>query len=166
MTSNHVRTMLETSRNKKGSGTSYGIQNAPQMLSEMIRELGHEPTLISVDALQVIADKLSAIAGKEPGWSWRYLRNVLNSKLRASEKLIGAILALGATIDGVPDIVASATPVQVLAVGNVAPGAVILADSKPCNRPSCPVLFVPRVPSQRYCSPDCKKKMRQLRRKA
>ena len=130
------------------------------MLSELIRGLGHEPALINVDALQTIADKLSAVAGKEPGWSWRYLRNVLNRNMFASQKLVEAIFALGATIDGVPDIVASAKPVQVLAVGNIVPGAVILADSKPCARPGCPVSFVPRVPVQRYCSTQCAKKMR------
>lgn len=147
------------------SGNTLSAQNAPQMLSELIREFGHEPTLIPVDALQIIADKLSAVAGKEPGWSWRYLRNVLNNNMLASRKLISAILALGATVDGVPDMVARARSVQVLAAGHVVPGAVILADSKPCSRPGCPVHFVPRVPSQRYCSPDCKKRMKALRAK-
>lgn len=157
--------MRQINDTKPKETVRFEVANAPQMLSELIRGFGHEPALIPVDALQIIADKLSAVAGKEPGWSWRYLRNVLNRNLLASQKLIEAILALGATIDGVPDIVARAQSVQVLAVGHIVPGAVILADSKPCNRPGCPVNFVPRVPTQRYCSSDCKKKMRALRNK-
>ncbi len=152
--------MLETSETKKATIKSFDSSYAPQMLAELISEMGHDSALINIMALQEIADKLSKVANQNPPWSWRYLRNVINHNLEPSQKLVHAIFALGATIDGVPSLVASAKPIQVLAVGNITPGAVVLADSRPCARPGCSVHFVPRVPRQRYCCQECRDKDR------
>jgi hypothetical protein len=124
-------------------------------LSELIRGFGHDPALITTDDLQGIADRLSAIAGKKIPWGWRYLRNVLNEKVEPSTALTQAIMSLGATFDGVPEIMAQAHQVSVMAVGNIKSGSLILADSKPCDNPACPIEFVPRVPWQRYHSKEC-----------
>lgn len=143
------------------SKAAYGERGAEEemirgALAELVRGFGHEPGLISVEDLQGIADKLSQVAGKDPPWGWRYLRNLLNGKIEASEKMGNAVMALGATLDGVPVLVARGHPVQVLAVGEVKPGSVVLGSSRACARPGCMVHFVPRVPWQKWCSKECK----------
>jgi hypothetical protein len=126
------------------------------MLSDLITEIGHDPALISVEALQQVADRLSAVANQKKPWGWRYLRNVLNRKVDASQKLIKAIVSLGATLDGVPSDLAGAHPVSVMTMGAVTPGALILADSRPCAYPGCNLHFVPSSPRQRYHSARCR----------
>lgn len=155
--SNHVRTMLENLRPDKPMDKTFSASNAPQILSQLIAELGHDPDIITVDSLEEIAVRLSQIARKDPAWGWRYLRNVLNKKLDASQKLIRAMLALGATIDGTPSDLAGARSVSVMVLGNVKPGALILADSRVCADPGCGIHFVPRSPQQRYHSARCQK---------
>ncbi len=152
--------MADTRTAPKIGATKIGLseETIRNALAELIRGFGHDPALISVEDLQGIADKLSQVAKKEPAWGWRYLRNVLNGKIEVSTRLANAIMALGATMDGIPVQVAAGKPVQVLAVGEVKPGALILADSRPCSRPGCPVHFVPRVPWQRYCSVGCRRR--------
>lgn len=156
MPSNRVRVMLENAIVPKRSTPSFDVRSGPQMLAELIAGLGHDPTLISVDALQEIADRLSVIGRKEPAWGWRYLRNVLNRKIDASQKLLTAIMALGATIDGIPAELAGARQVSVMAVGTVTPGSLILASSRPCANPYCNLHFVPSSPRQRYHSAACR----------
>lgn len=132
-----------------------------QLLRTLIESLGHDPDLIHVKDLEELAARLSEVAqrtkdGKQP-WGWRYLRNVLNENIDASADLMAAIYALGAHSDGTPKLVAMARQVMVLAVGNVKPGALILADSKRCRNPWCPIWFVPRSGNQKYHSTECRK---------
>lgn len=114
-----------------------------------------------VDDLQGIADRLSDLAGHSPGWGWRYLRNILNGKIDASRILLDAIMRLGALVDGAPKDLARSTRVTVNAIGTVKPGALILADSRPCI---CGIDFVPRSWNQKYHSVECKKAARRLTR--
>lgn len=160
MTSNDVRTMLETSNGVEAVSMSKVGQKE---LSEVIRGLGHEPDLIPYKELEDIAVRLSALAHKDPAWSWRYLRNVLNGKLDASKPLLDAIMRLGALIDGTPEVVAKSTAVSVMAIGKVAPGALILGDSRRCANPGCRMEFVPRVPWQQCHSAECARVWRQVR---
>lgn len=157
--SNHVRTMLGTAQ--QGEAVQIDL-HAAEMLTELISGMGHDPSTIRVDDLQGIADRLSTLAGHTPAWGWRYLRNVLSHKINASRALVDAIMRLGALVDGAPADLARAQRVTVNALGNVKPGALILADSIPCI---CGVEFVPRTWNQRHHTRECGKLERKNRRK-
>ena len=62
-----------------------------KLLSDLLLALDHDPNLISVAELQRVADRLAALVRHEPGWGWRYLRNVLNHKMEPSKKLMDAL---------------------------------------------------------------------------
>ena len=66
--------------------------------------------------------------------------------------------ALGYMIDNGHHLIAKSTPTNVMAYGNIKPGSLILANSRPCAYAACVVHFVPRVPWQRFCSTDCRVK--------
>ena len=108
-----------------------------------------------------LARRLSALARKEPPWGWRYIQGVIKGTIAPSGALVRSIMALGATMDDFPPVAANTQAVQVFAeAGRVTPGSIILAASKLCARPACPVSFVPVVPCQKYCSRDCARKAR------
>lgn len=161
MQTNPVRTMLEGKNEQKMA--DYGF-DAVGMLAELIGALGHDPLAISVNDLQGIADRLSDLAKKEPGWGWRYLRNVLNRKIEPSRKLRDAMMRLGAVIDSTPEDLARSERVTVQAVGAVRAGALVLADSRPCANPGCRIEFVPRTPNQVCHCAACAKIYRRLKR--
>ena len=109
-----------------------------------------------------LARRLSTLAHKDPPWGWRYIQGVEKGTIEPSAKLTRAVVALGATLDGIPSVAANTQAVQVYAeMGRVKPGSIILAASKLCARPTCPVSFVPVVPLQKYCSRECAHKARQ-----
>ena len=138
--------------------------NSASMLGELIRAFGHFPEVISVADLQVIADRLTEVAGKEKGWTWRYLRSVLSGTVEPSAKLVDAMMRLGALVDGAPKESVMGERVTVLALGQVEAGAVVLASSKRCANPACKVVFVPVVPWQKCHSKSCAKAVRDVRR--
>lgn len=146
--------MLE--KQKHGQAVFVDLDGA-KMLSELIQAIGHDPAVINVADLQRIADRLAALARHE-GWGWRYLRNVLNRKVKASRKLMDAMMRLGAVIDDTPVELAQSERVAVQALGQVRPGALVLADSRPCANPLCGVEFVPRHPRQVYHAVRCRKR--------
>jgi hypothetical protein len=135
-------------------------------LSDVIQALGLDPVKISVEDLQGVADRLSKLANKQPGWKWRYLRSVLNHQIVPSKKLVDAMMRLGAVIDSTPEDLAKSVRTMVQAVGRVRPGALVLADSKPCANPGCRMEFVPRTPNQICHSVECAKIYRRLMRHA
>ncbi|MEW6650919.1 MAG: hypothetical protein AB1453_12115 [Chloroflexota bacterium] len=155
MASNEVRTRLENAKRVKS--VDYAVDGS-KVLFEVIVGLGHDPAMIGVAELQRIADRLSGLARKEPGWGWRYLRNVLNGKIEASQRLTDAVLRLGAVIDEMPVDLAVSRAVLVQAVGNVRPGALVLADSRSCVNPLCGIEFVPRHPRQVYHAVRCRRR--------
>jgi hypothetical protein len=163
MASNEVRTMLGTTRATMAVSLP---QIGKAALEEVIRGLGHDPSLIGIDDLQEIADRLSGLVKKDPPWGWRYLRNVLNGKLDPSRILVDAIMRLGAVIDDTPEEFARANQVSVLAIGKVKAGALILADSRRCANPGCLVEFVPRVPWQRCHSAECARVWRKVKKES
>ena len=160
MPPNQVRTMLETSNGGVGVQSAIGRD----LLRELVKSMGHEPDLIPVAELELIAGRLAEMAhGK--AWGWRYLRNVMNGKLNASRALVDAINKIGALIDGARIEQVQAIPVRVLALGNVHPDALILADSRSCAYPPCGLHFVPRSGNQKCHSMECSRKLRKLERK-
>jgi hypothetical protein len=158
-----VRRMLENRTTTKTVLMTYDAKNG---LEEVIQALGHDPRMVGVEPLEDVARRLCDAADHNgqarPEWGWRYLRNVLNGKLDASRKLTDAILRLGALLDGAAVEAVQGERVQVLALGKVAAGAVVLADSKRCGNPACRVEFVPRVPWQKCHSAECAKTVRKI----
>jgi len=71
-------------------------------------------------------------------------------------KRLDAIFRLGAVIDDTPEELATSKSVMIQAMGNVRPGALILADSRLCENPTCFIEFVPRHPRQRFHSARCR----------
>ncbi len=133
------------------------------LLEELIRSFGHYPDVIPYQELQAIADRLSQVARKDKRpWTWRYLRSVLSGTVEPSQLLVDTMMRLGALVDGAPVEAVQGERVTVLALGKVAAGAVVLADSIQCGNPACRVVFVPRVPWQKCHSGKCTREMRKL----
>jgi hypothetical protein len=128
-------------------------------LSDAITKMGYDPNNLDRKAREDVANRLSIVARKEPPWHQKYIHNVLAGTLPAGKKLYAAIAKLqNLIIEDYP----AGTPV--LVIGNVEPGALILADSRRCEYPPCNVVFVPRMPKQKYHCEECKAAMRKLRR--
>jgi hypothetical protein len=140
------------------AGDPFSQSMARESLKAIIEHYGYQVDDIPVKELDAIAQRLVEALGKDKHWGYRYLRNVINGKLKASEDLAGAIMRLDALIDGTPAQLVRSTPVQVLANGKVKAGAIILADSKPCAWLGCTTEFVPRVPWQKYCPEHSKRR--------
>ncbi|MFZ6027271.1 MAG: hypothetical protein ACOYYS_06120 [Chloroflexota bacterium] len=139
------------------------IQSSLLQLAEALQPAIGQDGKVALYA--ALARRLSALAHKQPPWSWRYIQGVGSGRIAPSQKLAQAVIALGATLDGVPPVAANTQPVQVYAeAGRVRPGSIVLAASRPCARPACPVSFVPVVPRQRYCSHECARKVRRERK--
>jgi len=155
MTANHVRTTLDK---QKQAGTIMMSVDGAKLLADLILLMGHDPTLISTEELQRIADRMAGLVHHEQGWGWRYLRNVLNRKLEPSKKLVDAMCRLGAVLDDTPVELAQSHTVSIQALGNVRPGSLVLADSRLCANPACGIEFVPRHPRQIYHAPRCRRK--------
>lgn len=139
------------------SKTTLNDSNLIDALREIFVSLSYDPDNLTVENKTDVANRLSQMVNKEEPWGWRYIHNVLGDKIRASRELVDAINRLGASIDGAPDVLAKASRVNVLAVGVVQPGSLILADSRRCKNPSCGLWFVPTAHNQRYHSLDCKR---------
>lgn len=138
------------------------VTTIQETLKGLINDLGFNPDLITCKDLQVVADKLSQVARREKPWSWRYLKQVMRGQIEESTGLVAAVMALGATIDGVPVELANSHAVTVQATGAIKPGSIVFGDSRPCGNPACPVWFVPRVGNQVYHSITCKRAARKL----
>jgi hypothetical protein len=134
-----------------------------EMLREIIRGLGFDPIEAGPDNLQIVADKLSKVAGKSPAWGWRYMRNVLNRKIEASGSLMDAIMRLGAMQDGAPARLVNSKRVTVYVLNEVTPGSLVFGSSKVCANPACGVMFVSDIWNKRCCSPECSKVARKAR---
>ena len=142
------------------SETAFSPQEISQALGVLLEALRPSVNGLGHVALyKEIARRLSAVARKQPPWGWRYIQGVEKGTITPSRKLTRAVFSLGATLDGVPALVADTEPVQVYArPGAVRPGSIILGESKTCARPGCPVSFIPRVPWQKFCSSECRGK--------
>lgn len=138
----------------KGGGSVIRF-DAPQMLADLI-ELRGWGSKASDAQLVELGQLLAQAVGRDRPWGRSYLSNVLAHRVDAGPLLVKAISVLGAISDGVPQEFAAATRVQVLALGRVAAGALILVDSRPCEFIGCRVQFVPRCSTQRYHSARCR----------
>lgn len=128
------------------------------MMDMLIEGLGGLPEKNKVEFWETMAKKLSdAIAAEKP-WTWRYPQGVYQGTTSPSEKFVGAMMALGATMtEEVPAVLVNTVEYRVRArSGTLENGVVILGKMKVCRRPGCPVKFVPKVPNQSYCSRECR----------
>lgn len=144
---------------KKRCSLAISVIDIPRALQEYIEAIGYDVASMTPADKAVIADRLSRVAGVSPAWTWRYVHNVLLHKIEASKRFSDALLSLLSIEDGANPLMVGVRQVQVYA-RNVKPGALILADSRACANPHCPVEFVPRVPRQRFCSAECRKNSR------
>lgn len=113
----------------------------------------------AVEFYTVMADRLSGLVGKKPVWTWRYVQGVEKGTIGASQVFGEAVRRMGEELDGRRAELTGYGPVRVLArAGEVAEGAVVLGSSKVCAGSGCQVVFVPRVPWQKYCSGQCRGK--------
>lgn len=111
----------------------------------------------TVEFYTVMAERLSGLVGKRPVWTWRYVQGVEKGTIGASQVFGEAVRRLGEELDGRKAELTGYGPVRVLArAGEVAEGAVVLGSSKVCAGSGCQVVFVPRVPWQRFCSRECR----------
>jgi hypothetical protein len=105
-----------------------------------------------------IAIRLSSVVYRSKPWGWRYVQGVDVGTIQPGKLFIRAVQILGATLDGIPQDVANTEPVQIYAKpGLVKPGSIVLAASRSCKRPACPIHFIPSVPWQHYHSAKCRK---------
>lgn len=113
--------------------------------------------LVSRRDMAITAEELSRLVGKEPAWSPRALQSVYSGTNEPGKKMLAAILAMGAAMDGVSPALANAIEIKVFAnPERVRPGSVLLGESRPCRRPGCGVSFVPNVPWRKFCSDACR----------
>lgn len=132
------------------------------MLKDLMRYFDIDPDIATVAQKEMIAGKLGEIVGE--AWGWRYVHNVLRQTVQPGRKFTAAILALGAQLDGAPALLTKARPMNLLVLGEVKPGSVVLADSRDCANPRCKVSFIPRCNFQTHCSPDCTKQHTEIKR--
>lgn len=111
---------------------------------------------------ELLAQKLSAVVRREKAWSWRYVQSVHAGSLEPSQIFGQAVQALGAALDDTPIGAAWTEAVRVFAPpGMVREGAVVLMPAKPCRGPGCRLWIVGRAA---YCSDECRRKARKMRR--
>jgi hypothetical protein len=105
------------------------------------------------DIYQFIASRISALAGKTPAWTWRYIQSIRAKTVKASSRVDQAArMYLDVLLDQSTSPFSSYVRVQVRArPGVLVDGAFVLSESRPCSEPTCQINFVPRVPWQRYC---------------
>lgn len=92
-------------------------------------------------------------------WTWRYVQGVAAGTIRASEDFGLAVRRLAEALDGKMVEHTGMREVVVLArEEDVGEGAVVLGRARRCEGLGCRVRFVPRVPWQRFCSAECRKR--------
>lgn len=133
-----------------------------EMLRDLMRYFDVDPDLATVAQKEMIAQKLGGVAGE--AWGWRYVHNVLRQTVQPSRKLTAAIMALGAQLDGTPVLLSQARPMNLLVIGNVKPGSVVLADSRECANPRCKVSFIPKSHFQTHCTQACTKEHQEIKK--
>jgi len=106
--------------------------------------------------LAELAATLSKLAKRDKPWSGRYLNGVImgHAGITASAELNQAMAMLAGQIDGQAPLQAQARPMELLVVNDIIPGAIVLGSSVRC--PGCQSPIVPRVPWQKYCTPECR----------
>lgn len=138
------------------------IQFTDDQLRDALRDIfahyGYDRDIWGDAAKNEIAVLLSQVARKDPPWGGLYVHNFMTGGVQAGRVFKAAIVGLAAMIDGMPLHLVQGKPVQITALGNVRPGSLVYSDSQKCKRLACPVHFIPRVPWQRYCSPECRKR--------
>jgi len=122
-------------------------------VQNLIDALGITP---DKDGFERLAADLSALAGKSPGWTWRYVRSIYKGDYQASKKMRKAIASKLAEVDGASGILSASVPVTVFTSpekANAVAGALIMESAKVC--PLCSMRFVGNVPHRIYC-PECR----------
>lgn len=131
------------------------------LLTAVYREIYGDPDKPGkMKNLDELAATLSKIAQREKPWTARYLNALLlgHKGFSITEELEQALFVLAGRLDDQPPLQARAKPVQVLTINGVLPGSIVLGHTKRCE--GCQVPMVPKVPWQKFCSPECRKEAR------
>ena len=123
------------------------------MVQELLDALGLEPNKATFERIAV---ELSALAGKSPPWSWRYVRSAHAGDYAPSKKMLNAVGAMLAELDGGSAELAAAVPVTCyVPPGQAAEfaGAYVMGSVRLCEE--CNKRFSPNVPWRRFCG-ECR----------
>jgi len=116
---------------------------------------------ITKDGMEELGRQLAQVMGRKNPYSYRYIRSLIKGDKgfkQPSKRLRQAMdRLLAGQLDG-------HRVTNVTAIGNVAPGSLILADSKVCAYGPCEVNFVGRAWNSKYCSDGHKLAARRLAR--
>lgn len=88
-------------------------------------------------------------------WTWNYLHSVVNLKIRPSKRLCQAIEILFNAKN--KSKTRRMERVTVLApVGAIPKNTIISGSTRTCKRLACRKLYLPKSPSQKFCTPECR----------
>lgn len=123
---------------------------------------------INKRGLTVFGEKLATVCGRREPFSWRHLNSTIKQHRgfeQPSASLELAVSKLNMALDEAHPLALDAVETTVMTMGNVAPGSIILGDSRVCAYPPCKVSFVPRAWNGRYCCHEHQLANKKLRRK-
>jgi hypothetical protein len=139
-------------------------EQAARVREQLVAILDHyhalSPSLSDGALKNFVAGELSqAVAKTGDPWGGRYLTNILAARIVPSHKLAEATARLGAMLDGLPPVIASAEKVSVYVVVDgqsrlphpIREGSLIYGTSRKCANPDCPIWFVPNNARRKYC---------------
>lgn len=132
------------------------LETARSAMSEIVAHF--EPTLNGngsgrgkMKFYDLLAAKLNAAAGNNPGWSGKYIQSAISGTMIRTP-LRKAILVLAASLDGLPVEFARAEKVEVYAEpGTVRPGSYIFGKSRACAVTGCPAVITSDNSLRKYC---------------
>lgn len=127
-----------------------------------------DTTKDKIKNLDRLARRLSRLIGHKPFWTGRYLNGILlgHKGFGVTRELATAMQSLADRLDDTNPLQARLTEVHAVYSlnGNVQAGDIILGSRKSCE--GCSTWFVPRVPWQIYCCPECPKRPPKRKAKA
>lgn len=157
MTMGLARMEIETPASRSQAG-----HNGPAMPEGIgSAELLRAVRLDRLESFLEFSRLLSGLVGKHI--SKPYLIAMEQGKRRVSAEIECVLWRLAAQRDSADPDVMHARAVSIRTTHRIAEGALISADSKPCDRPGCQESFVPTNPFQRYHSPYCREQYRKER---
>lgn len=123
---------------------------------------------LTVKNMTDLAFRLARVVNKQPPWGWRYITNLRNKAIEPSKILRRAVQILCLALDDVPELLTKSKditglPLRVLVSESLEPGTVIMLSSQRCRRAGCVMSFTRRGPNHKFCSPECRKKVRVMK---
>lgn len=116
------------------------------------------------DSLAAVGQTLAEIIGptRKP-LTRQYVQMLAAGKARMTEEIAGAVLTMGALLDGASSLQAHArrVDVQLWTLNPLPANAIITDPAHPCRLPGCARMIIGR---RAYCDDECKREARRRRR--